>query len=31
MSQNAKANYLISYLWYRTGNWEKRNLLRRDA
>lgn len=24
-------NYLISYLWYRTGNWEKRNLLRRDA
>lgn len=21
------ANYLISYLWYRTGNWEKRNLL----
>lgn len=24
-------NYLISYFWYRTGNWEKRNLLRRDA
>lgn len=22
------ANYLISYLWYRTGNWERRNLLR---
>lgn len=21
-------NYLISYLWYRTGNWERRNLLR---
>ena len=24
-------NYLISYIWYRTGNWEKRNLLRRGA
>ena len=24
-------NYLISYVWYRTGNWEKRNLLRRGA
>lgn len=24
-------NYLISYLWYRTGNWEKRNLLRGGA
>lgn len=23
-------NYLISYFWYRTGNWKKRNLLRRD-
>lgn len=22
------ANYLISYLWYRTGNWKRRNLLR---
>ncbi|MDE7477890.1 MAG: MATE family efflux transporter [Lachnospiraceae bacterium] len=21
-------NYLISYFWYRTGNWEKRNLLK---
>ena len=21
------ANYLISYFWYRTGNWKKRNLL----
>lgn len=24
-------NYLISYFWYRTGNWEKRNLLRGGA
>lgn len=24
-------NYVISYFWYRTGNWEKRNLLRGDA
>ena len=23
-------NYLISYFWYRTGNWKKRNLLRGD-
>lgn len=22
------ANYLISYLWYRTGNWKRQNLLR---
>lgn len=22
------ANYLISYLWYRTGNWKRRNLLK---
>ena len=21
-------NYLISYFWYRTGNWQKRNLLK---
>jgi len=25
------ANYLISYFWYRTGNWKKRNLLRGGA
>lgn len=24
-------NYLISYFWYRTGNWKKRNLLRESA
>ena len=24
-------NYVISYFWYRTGNWEKRNLLRGGA
>ncbi len=24
------ANYLISYLWYRTGNWKRRNLLKNE-
>lgn len=28
VSMGWTANYLISYLWYRTGNWKKRNLLR---
>lgn len=23
------ANYLISYCWYRTGNWKKRNLMKK--
>lgn len=24
------ANHLISYLWYRTGNWKRRNLLKNE-
>lgn len=24
------ANYLISFIWYRTGNWKRRNIIQKD-